>query len=90
MGKKGINAITLPVYKELMKEIGDAVKKCSNIYTTDEDITDLSNDIINKLKLGDVINNYGQLYIVTYKSDTDITFVSMDAEDICFYYLYFQ
>ena len=66
MSDKGsINNITLPVYKKLKSE-------CS-VVRTESGITELSDDVLNKLKVGDMIakktGNMKHNYIVTYKEE---------------------
>lgn len=60
-----INNITLPVYKKLKAE-------CS-VVRTESKITELSDDVLNKLKVGDMIakktGNQKHNYIVTYKEE---------------------
>ena len=69
---KDINNITEPVYKRLHKEIED-VKESSSVVIEASSITALSDDELNALKVGDVVQKITgeqkHCYIVTYKQE---------------------
>ena len=69
---KDINNITEPVYKRLHKEIED-VKESSSAVIEASNITALSDDELNALKVGDVVQKITgeqkHCYIVTYKQE---------------------
>lgn len=69
---KDINNITEPVYKRLKKDI-DAVKESSSAVIEASNITALSDDELNALKVGDVVQKITgeqkHCYIVSYKQE---------------------